>query len=155
MKKDKRQKESVILTVDALITDAYRILVMKRAKPPFQDKWVLPGGHVALTDASVVAACQREVREETELTIALDRFNFHTILDSPERDPRPRRRVSVVYVARLEPDELEMAKAGDGVAELQLLTISEKVHHRMFGFDHWKAIAMYDYCKMQERLEDP
>jgi ADP-ribose pyrophosphatase YjhB (NUDIX family) len=47
-----------------LVTPANQILLIRRERPGTAAYWVLPGGHVELTDASREDALRREVREE-------------------------------------------------------------------------------------------
>jgi len=52
---------NLIVTVDGAVTVEGRDLVLiRRAKPPCEDRLVLPGGHVEETDATLVAACPCE-----------------------------------------------------------------------------------------------
>jgi len=51
----------------AIVVDKGAVLLVHRIKES-QEYWVLPGGSVE-TDESVEAACRREVREETGLSI--------------------------------------------------------------------------------------
>ncbi len=53
--------------------EAERVLLIRRAKPPAQGLWHVPGGRLEAGE-SLVAACRREVREETGLDITVDRL---------------------------------------------------------------------------------
>lgn len=61
----------VYSTIDILIRDGDKILLGRK---PEEDKWRFIGGFVDPTDASDIAACKREGREETGLE--LDDFKF-------------------------------------------------------------------------------
>lgn len=59
-----------LCVVNAIVTDADRILILRRAswKPFLPNCWDLPGGHVAPNE-SLEAALRREVREEIGASI--------------------------------------------------------------------------------------
>jgi len=56
------------LAVSAAIFRAERVLIVRRARPPAQGLYTLPGGVVELGE-SLIEAVSREVREETSLAI--------------------------------------------------------------------------------------
>lgn len=47
-----------------LVTDAERLLLIKRTRPGVPSYWVLPGGQVELDDDDLESALHRELREE-------------------------------------------------------------------------------------------
>lgn len=55
--------------VGVLVIREGKVLLIKRAGPPRRGKWALPGGSVRLGE-SLQQAAQREVAEETGLTVA-------------------------------------------------------------------------------------
>jgi len=57
-----------ILAVSAAIFRDGRVLIVRRARPPANGVYTLPGGGVEVGE-SLVEAVQREIREETALTI--------------------------------------------------------------------------------------
>jgi len=135
-------RESVILTADIIVTSNGRILLIHRAKPPFEDKLVLPGGHVESNETMLEAAV-RELHEETCLVADPRELHFLTYLDEPGRDPRPGRRVSFVFQIDLTVDDprLEIICASDDAREIvwrNLASLSENE----IGFDHFKAIRL-------------
>jgi 8-oxo-dGTP diphosphatase len=60
--------ERPYLAVSAVVLRDGEFLVVRRARPPMQGLFTLPGGCVEAGESLVEAAC-REVREETGLTI--------------------------------------------------------------------------------------
>lgn len=80
------EQERVVLTVDAIITDAIgRILVMERGTVPFRGYWVLPGGYVDPGE-TVEQAVVREVEEEVGLRVRVE--CLLGVFSEPGRDPR-------------------------------------------------------------------
>lgn len=136
-----KKNRGVILTVDAVITDGRLVALIKRAKAPFEDRLVLPGGHFEPTDVSLAAACARELKEEIGLIIDPDKLRFLTVLDLPGRDPRPGKRVSVVFLAKVTGTALRQLVPGSDAREIVLRKIGEIVPGEI-GFDHYRAINL-------------
>ena len=66
---DRRRYPSVpIIGVGAAVFKDKEILLIKRANPPLQDVWTLPGGRV-LENETLVAAVKREILEECGISI--------------------------------------------------------------------------------------
>jgi 8-oxo-dGTP diphosphatase len=66
------RKQHVVTSVVAVIVDeAERVLLTRRAIPPFLDMWVMPGGKIDLGEP-ILRALHREVREEVGLEVAVD-----------------------------------------------------------------------------------
>lgn len=134
-----KKRHHVILTVDAIVTDGRSVVLIKRAKAPFEDRLVLPGGHFEPTDVSLAAACARELKEEVGLIINPDKLKFLTVLDSPNRDPRPGKRISIVFLAKVTSAVLRRLIPGSDAKEIVFRRISEIVSAEI-GFDHYQAI---------------
>ena len=71
--------------VGAVVIHGGRILLIKRKYPPKKGKWAIPGGSVNLGE-SLQAAAEREIMEETGLTIEAKK-PLHTF-DLIERDSK-------------------------------------------------------------------
>ena len=56
------------VSVGAVIADRGRVLLVKRAHPPLEGEWSLPGGVIEVGE-TLSAAVQREVLEETGLVV--------------------------------------------------------------------------------------
>lgn len=64
-------RERVVFGVGAVIwNDRGQVLLVRRANPPRQNEWSLPGGRIEFGE-TLKAALAREVREETGLAIEI------------------------------------------------------------------------------------
>lgn len=130
------------LVVDLAVTvNKEKIILIKRAKEPFTDKLVLPGGHFEETDKSLAHACAREAKEEINLTVKPEELEMLAILDGPGRDPRPERRISIVYTINITKERVKDLRAGSDAKAIRLELI-KKIKKEQIGFDHWKIIKM-------------
>lgn len=125
------------VSVDAVVIspgpDGAQVLLIRRANPPFQGMWALPGGFVEM-DEDLDAAAARELAEETGVAgVRLEQFRT---FGAPGRDPRTRT-ISVAHIgvadARAHPPA-----AGDDAAEA--------AWHRVdalppLAYDHAEIIA--------------
>jgi len=129
-----------ILTTDGLITiQKQKIVLIKRMKEPFLDKLVMPGGHVDDEDKNIASACARELEEEIGLKVNPEDLKLFTILDYPNRDPRPGKRISIVY--HIDLDKEPVLKADTDAKEVVLKNISDITADEL-GFDHWQAVKL-------------
>ncbi len=85
------------------------LLLVRRAQPPFEGDWALPGGFVGI-DESLKHAAWRELKEETGVNAAhLEQLHA---FGHPQRDPRERV-ISVVYYAIVVADKIAVRAASD------------------------------------------
>jgi 8-oxo-dGTP diphosphatase len=132
------------LTVDLAITTREarpRVLLIQRKKDPFAGSWAMPGGFVDENERLADAA-RRELEEETGVSVA-DFEQLYTAGD-PGRDPRGWT-VSVVYLARVDPDELKPVAADDADA-VSWFPLDELP---VLAFDHAMILA-----RARARLQD-
>ncbi len=116
------------LTVDVVVVEDSKILLVKRGQPPHQGEWALPGGFVEYGETLEVAA-KREVQEETG--IAIDLSAILGVYSDPERDPRGHT-VSVVFVGKMVGGQLQ---GGDDAADARWYDIDD-LREEQLAFDH-------------------
>lgn len=124
------------VTVDiAIVTrdDKPQVLLIRRKHGPFADCWALPGGFVDM-DESLEAAARRELIEETGVEAA-SLIQIGAFGD-PQRDPRGRT-ISVVYLARVDPGEVQ-PQAADDAAEVGWFSLTRPPK---LAFDHKEILA--------------
>ena len=92
----------------------YKVLSIKRGRPPFVGMWANPGGNIDEGEKPLDAAV-RELEEETELVIPANQFTYVGAFDKPYRDPRNKNCVSHAFVVVL--DEIPVVQAGDDATE--------------------------------------
>lgn len=107
------ERPRFLVHASVVVISGQRILMVQEQKPESRGKWNLPGGHVDHGEPLVQAA-QRELREETYLTLGLRglvgiyqtpqslRFVFGTELDSTE----PSAGDEILAVRFMAPDEI-------------------------------------------------
>lgn len=114
--------------------DALKVLLIKRAMPPYQGEWALPGGFVNL-DESLEEGARRELEEETGVSgVYLEQlYTF----GKPNRDPRERV-ITVAYYALIPTDTVEIRAATDaeGVSWFGMHELPD------LAFDHQEILAM-------------
>ena len=114
--------------------DELKVLLIKRALPPHQGEWALPGGFVNL-DESLEEGARRELEEETGVRgVYLEQlYTF----GQPDRDPRERV-ITVAYYALIPTDTIEIRAATDaeGVSWFGMNELPE------LAFDHVKILEM-------------
>jgi 8-oxo-dGTP diphosphatase len=126
------------LTVDAIVyvvePESIWVLLIKRGKDPFKDKWALPGGFIDM-DETLEEACKRELFEETGLKVeAMIQFKA---FDAINRDPR-HRTISEVFSVQL--NEKKTVAGGDDAALAAWFPITELPG---LAFDHQLILKQF------------
>ncbi len=125
--------------------DELKVLLIKRALPPHQGEWALPGGFVNL-DESLEEGARRELEEETGVSgVYLEQlYTF----GQPDRDPRERV-ITVAYYALIPTDKIEIRAASDaeGVSWFGMEEIPELAfdHQEILDAAHERLVAKLDY----------
>ena len=116
------------LTVDCvLFASDGRVQLIRRKNDPFKGGYALPGGFVDVGE-TVEAACRREVREETGLTVT--GLRLIGVYSDPKRDPRGHT-ASAAFLAVL--DNPATPQAGDDAAAAAWV---EDWRGKALAFDH-------------------
>ena len=122
--------QSPKITVDGVIIQDNRILLVKRKFPPFQDHWALPGGFVEYGETTE-AAVMREISEETGLYTTVKKLMG--VYSDPKRDPRGHT-ITIVYSLCISDGTLKSGDDADDAAFFELQ------HLPTLAFDHKKII---------------
>jgi len=136
-----------MVTVDAAVFRFHRgrpqMLLVKRARQPFEGQWATPGGFVEM-DEELEDAVARELREETGLSgIQLEQMRtFGTV----GRDPRGRQ-ITIVFMGILEHCRPRL-NAGDDAAEARWFDI-DRLPQNM-AFDH-REVAAFAIKKLKRK----
>jgi 8-oxo-dGTP diphosphatase len=137
------------LTVDVVIftlrEEQLNVLLVRRARPPFQGHWALPGGFVEMNEPLENAAA-RELEEETGVQGAYLE-QLYTYGD-PDRDPRGRV-VSVAYFALLPKNALPREEAGSDATQLGWFPVDTTPE---LAFDHGQILT-YALRRLRYKLE--
>ena len=139
--------ERPAVTVDVVIFSLrdsdLKVLLIRRAAPPFKGKWAIPGGYVH-PDEALDEAAQRELEEETGLPdVYLEQlYTF----GAPKRDPRGRV-ITVAYFALVSDDVT--VRAGDAAAEAAWHSVYDLPD---LAFDH-DEILSYALQRLRYKLE--
>jgi len=130
-------------TVDVILQEGSRILLIRRKKDPFANSLALPGGFVNEGE-TVEDAAKREVLEETSLEI--EPIDILGVYSDPNRDPR-KHVMSVVFVGIVISGN---AKASDDAASVQWVEVAD-IEKQQLAFDH--ALILRDYIKWRRANE--
>jgi 8-oxo-dGTP diphosphatase len=118
------------LTVDGILVEEKRLLLIKRNHDPFKDEWALPGGFVEYGETTEDAII-REMKEETGLITKV--CTLSGVYSDPKRDPRGHT-VSIVYIVKKDGGTLE---GGDDAAEARFFALEQLPS---LAFDHHQII---------------
>ncbi len=122
--------QSPKLTVDGILVEENRLLLIKRKNNPFRNNWALPGGFVDYGETTENAII-REMKEETGLLTRIVKLSG--VYSDPKRDPRGHT-VSIVYIVQKVGGTL---KSGDDAAEVEYFAFESLPS---LAFDHQQIV---------------
>jgi len=128
------------VTVDGVIMDKEKVVLIKRKNQPYKNKWALPGGYVEYGE-STEQAIAREVKEETGIEIEIERLVG--VYSDPNRDPRGHT-ISIVYLCKPKCEKLE---GGDDAKEAKWFPLGSLPPQ--LAFDHGKILS--DAIKLHKK----
>jgi 8-oxo-dGTP diphosphatase len=123
--------KAIRVTVDAIILENGRILLIKRGRNPYKDFWALPGGFVEYGETTEEAV-KREAEEETGLQCEI--VKLVGVYSAPDRDPRGHT-ISVVYVMKVKEGEVSAGDDAAGAAWVDINELPDEI-----AFDHLEII---------------
>ena len=120
----------------------FSILLVKRNKEPFNDKWCLPGGYVGIEETSKEAS-SRILKKETGLTdVYMQQVGIY---DSINRDPRGRT-ISSSYMALIDRTILKQDISNEAAwFDIEVIEKDNKISVRLCNQDE---IISYDVKKI-------
>ena len=117
----------IFSTVDAVVTVAGHVLLIRRGGFPGKGQWALPGGFVEPRERLLKSAL-RELEEETRLAVAEADLRAALrdvkVFDHPERSQRGRTITHAHYFA-LAGDKLPAVEAADDAAQARWVPIAQ------------------------------
>jgi 8-oxo-dGTP diphosphatase len=120
------------LTVDTIIIDDGKVVLIKRLNEPYKDHWAIPGGFVEYGE-KVEDAAIREAKEETGLDIEL--IKLVGVYSDPNRDPRGHT-VTVAFTSKITGGKL---KSDSDAKDAKFIEI-ESISDMDLAFDHKKIL---------------
>lgn len=137
----------LLLTVDNVITDGNKILLIKRLNNPYAGHWALPGGFIDPGEKPEQAA-KRELEEETGLVTDV-KMRFIGKFDTPNRDPRMSDTWSYAFYAKL-PEQ--PVSAQDDASDAKWIPIRD-IGKLPLAFDHADIIRKAGIKVLQQKSE--
>lgn len=130
----------------AVVFNGGRLLMVKRAHPPYVGKWTLPAGFMEWGESPEETAV-RELKEETNLDVKL-RELFHVYSGSD--DPRTRA-IMVLYFADIEGGKL---RPDDDALEAKFFALEELPTDEQIAFESHRRAVKKLREEFPERFEE-
>ena len=119
------------VTIDAVIVNNGKILLIKRGAEPFKGYWALVGGYVEWNESAEEAALS-EVKEEVGVTASITKLIG--VYSDPARHPK--QAINIAYAVEIEGEP----QAGDDAVECKWFSLNELPE---LAFDHAKIVQDY------------
>ena len=111
-----------VVAVGAIVFKNNRVLLVRRAQPPSQDLWAIPGGRVKIGE-TLQEAAEREILEETGIIIQAREPVY--AFDYIERDGSAPPRFHYVIIDLIADYVRGEARAGDDAADVRWVAAEE------------------------------
>jgi bifunctional NMN adenylyltransferase/nudix hydrolase len=136
----------IFSTVDAVVTCAEHVLLIKRGGFPGKDQWAVPGGFVEQRERLLQSAI-RELGEETKLAVLDSTLESALVdvrvFDHPDRSQRGRT-ITHAHFFKLTSDTLPTVEAADDAALVQWVPIAGlKAMEEEFYEDHFHILDYF------------
>lgn len=113
-------------------------LFIKRQYEPFKDSWALPGGFIR-SDEELDQACERELREETNIKDEFKSIREIGVFGKVGRDPR-KRIISIAFLIDLgNKDTLPEVSIANETLEVKWIK-KDELDNYTFAFDHKEVL---------------
>lgn len=157
---------AVDVIVCSVVNDKLCVLLVKRNREPFINRWGLIGGFMQVCprnkdgsyvrytgtglpvapDETIADTADRIIRRDLGITdVEITSFRQY---DNPLRDIR-NRTVSICNYAIISSGDLELIDIGDSISEYKWVPIHDVKHMKLFAFDHKRMIG--DFAKYMSR----
>lgn len=142
----------IFSTVDAVVTAASHVLLIRRGGFPGKGQWALPGGFVEPRERLLKSAV-RELAEETRLAVSesalLAALREVRVFDHPDRSQRGRTITHAHYFA-LDLAALPAIEAADDAAQAQWLPIAQLAGmEEEFFEDHFHILDSFLHLRVE------
>lgn len=152
----RRPLVAVDIVVFAIRDGALYVALIRRAMPPFEGKWAIPGGFV-LPEETLDHAAKRELREEAGIRVANEYLEQLFTFGDVHRDPRGRV-ISVTYLALIHGEHVE-PRGGSDAADARWWSVDALLPSAKasgskppLAFDHAEILS-YALQRLRYKLE--